>query len=134
MSCSSHGATSSAVASSVLNAVPVGVPPYVLCLDDTVQDSSREPAPRGLLLVAAQLVRTGRTSLPELLGHLTPSDEQQATGQRTAKEALMKRVGDIGQINLGGSGTAGDSAGVLAGDQGEMRERGGGKGAQVSGQ
>ncbi|GIL45367.1 hypothetical protein Vafri_2617 [Volvox africanus] len=88
------------------------------------QDASRDPAPRELLLVAAQLVRTGRTSLPELLGHLTPSDEQQTAGQRGAREALMRRVGEIGQINLGAPGV-GDAVGSDAVDSRDRSGKGG---------
>ncbi|GIL78715.1 hypothetical protein Vretimale_382 [Volvox reticuliferus] len=91
------------------------------------QDAAGDPAPRELLLVAAQLVRTGRTSLPELLGHLTPSDEQQATGQRGAREALMRRVAEIGQINLGAS-SVGDGG---APDAVDSRDRSGKGGQQM---
>ncbi|KAG2445899.1 hypothetical protein HXX76_000503 [Chlamydomonas incerta] len=107
------------------------------------QDPSRPPAPRALFLVAAQLIASRRTCLTELLGHMAPSDAAQAAAQKAAREALMRRVNDIGTINLGGGGGAG--GGAAAGDlpataaaaereaaakeaAGKDRERGGGKG------
>ncbi|KAG2492057.1 hypothetical protein HYH03_009555 [Edaphochlamys debaryana] len=86
------------------------------------QDPSRPPAPRSLFLVAARLVASGRTSLPELLGHLAPGDEAQAAGQRQAREALMKKVSDIGTIILGGP-AAGEEAGKDGGGKGGAGER-----------
>ncbi|KXZ51410.1 hypothetical protein GPECTOR_12g372 [Gonium pectorale] len=93
------------------------------------QDPSRPPAPRSLLLVAAELVRRGAVSLPELLSHLAPSDEAQAAQQRAAREALAKRVGDIGQINLGGAAALEEGAAAAAAGAGaEARDRRGGGG------
>ncbi len=82
------------------------------------QDPSRAPAPKSLMLVAAQLVATGRCSLQGLLGHLAPSDEQQASGQRAAREALLKRVAEIGLISLSDGKEAAKEGGKEGGKDG----------------
>ncbi|PNW74840.1 hypothetical protein CHLRE_12g507700v5 [Chlamydomonas reinhardtii] len=76
------------------------------------QDPSRPPAPRSLFLVAAQLIASRRATLTELLAHMAPSDAAQAAAQKAAREALMRRVNDIGTINLGGGGAAGGGGGA----------------------
>lgn len=53
---------------------------FFRCREDAAAQRPATPAPTGLYVAAAKMVRAGFTTLPAVMAHLSPADEELKTG------------------------------------------------------
>lgn len=80
---------------------------FFRCREDATAQRPATPAPVGLYVAAAKMVREGRTSLPAVMAHLAPADEELKTGGQGDAAVQVGTLGGVeGSVAGGGMGGA----------------------------
>lgn len=73
---------------------------FFRCREDAAAQRPATPAPKGLYLAAAKMVREGFTTLPAVMAHLAPADEELRTAYADGAKRMAEGISRIGIISL----------------------------------